>query len=539
MLAFFVDMSKKTRLLSDYFPLGLDSQLMHLPKVIQKTIAFILGTCLSLCLIFLIYSQTLVTQLSQYGQSIIQDLNVSADQAFTSLALLNKSNFKQCSREHLLIMRKLQFESNDIKDIGFFVNNQVLCTTGAGVLDTPILEVHSGYVFEGHVFWFNQELKTFDNMVKGVIVRSENYNVVLSFRTLLVEHNLFSNYEVVARFEQRNRHLFGSRGLFRNDVLHQHQFIKVGLFSHRIELCGPKGFLCVAVQQDNFTEYQKSPLVFILFLIIILSGFTSLHIFGYIDRYLNSKKRRLRKGLESNKFSAFYQPIINLQTEQVVGCELLARFHDSKGVLPPTTFIPIMAQMDLSWPLTEYLVKRAINDLNQLEKMDNSLYLSINIYPKDINNGNVLKIIEVLKQAPKHLRIGFEITEDEELDFTKANIVLAKLHQAGVKISIDDFGTGYSNMAQLKSFNIDSLKIDKSFVDEVESGSIRSTLIPNIVSIAHKLDAQIIAEGVENILQVQELLKMDIQYGQGWLYSKALNAEEFKKYLNANSTDNL
>jgi sensor c-di-GMP phosphodiesterase-like protein len=189
----------------------------------------------------------------------------------------------------------------------------------------------------------------------------------------------------------------------------------------------------------------------------------------------------------------------------------------------------------MSWEMTEHLILQAVEDFKDIKLGDTRFYISINVFPRDINNGNILKGIMLLKDISPNIQICFEVTEDEELHFSKVGNTLEALSKCAIKISIDDFGTGYSNLSQLKLLDINTLKIDKSFVDEVETGSIRSTLIPNIVSIADKLGANIIAEGIENKLQVKELLKMNIEFGQGWHYSKALPLKEFKHYLINNS----
>lgn len=512
---------------------------MPLSTLLKKSAAFVIGIIISVFLIFFIYSQTLIVQMSNHSQRIINDLNDGANQAYSALAMLNQKNFTECSTFNLLTMRKLQFEANDIKDIGFFDGNKIICTTGVGELEIPISEGQFDKKIDGHEFWFGHKLKTFDGTVEGVVIKSGRYNVVLSFNTLLVKHHEFTNYEIVALINDQPKHLYGHDDIYKNETLNNRNNVQVGLISHKLEFCGEQRFICVAIQQDNFTEYQKVPFTLVLMFILILSGVTALHVYGYFDRYMNSDKRRIKKGLENFRFKPFYQPIVDLNTGKTVGCEMLARFKDSKGILYPDTFIPLVSELGASWQMTELLVTQAIDDLKGLELADNPIYLSINIFPKDINNGQVLKILDLIKETPSNIEFTFEITEDEELDFAKAQEILNKLVVAGVNISIDDFGTGYSNMSQLQSFPIHTLKIDKSFIDEVETGAIRSTLIPNIVSIANKLHAEIVAEGVENILQVEELLKMDITLAQGWHYSKALSIRKFKLYLADNSDFNL
>ncbi|WP_019029866.1 EAL domain-containing protein [Colwellia piezophila] len=502
---------------------------------IAKLLAFISGMLISLTIIFYIYSYTLKNQLSEQGQNIFIDLLDASRQAFSVIDLLNKQDFSNCSDENLLKMRKYQFQSNDIKDIGFFKNDLLICTTGVGILEKPIKESMHDYMFEGHKFWFDHKLITFDMTIQGIVIHKGNYNVAMSIKSILNEHLKFKEYEVLAKKGDEITHLYGKSGVFQHKATSSKQYFSTGLLSHSLEFCGPKGGVCVAVHHKNFSEFQTVLILLILILISLISGITALHVYGWIYSYIYSTKRRVKLGLSFKCIKPHYQAIVELKTDKVIGCELLARFEDNIGPLYPDQFISVVSELDMSWQMTETLILQAIDDFKDIQADDTPFYLSINVFPKDINNGNILKGIELLKDVTSNLQIFFEVTEDEELHFNKIGNTLETLSKSRIKISIDDFGTGYSNLSQLKLLDIDTLKIDKSFVDEVETGSIRSTLIPYIVSIADNLEATVIAEGIENRLQVDELLKMDIEFGQGWYYSKALPLKEFKNYLICNS----
>jgi sensor c-di-GMP phosphodiesterase-like protein len=500
-----------------------------------KYLAFLSGVFISLMIIFFIYSYILKSQLLEQGENILTDLVNTTEQGYSVLASLNNKGFSNCSTENLLAMRKSQFESNDIKDIGFLNNNLLTCTTGIGLLAKPIKETSPNLIFDGHKFWFNQKLITFDRMIQGIVIRKDKYNIVASFQGILYEHIKFKEYELLAVKGDEITHLFGKLGLYQQKAKKGKPHFSSGLLSHSLELCGPKGIICVVIQQKNFSEFQVGPVLLILMFISLVSGVATLHAYQWMYSYIYSTKRRIKLGLSFKGIKPHYQPIIELKTGKVMGCELLARFEDHIGPLYPDQFISVVSELDMSWLMTEHLILQAIDDFKEIKVIDKPFYLSINVFPKDINNGNILKGVELLKNITPNLQICFEVTEDEELHYSKVGDTLEKLSKSHIKISIDDFGTGYSNLSQLKLLDIDTLKVDKSFIDEVETGSIRSTLIPNIVSIAEKLEATIIAEGIENRLQVDELLKMDIELGQGWYYAKALPLREFKEYLLSNS----
>ncbi|XQW83531.1 EAL domain-containing protein [Thalassotalea piscium] len=497
----------------------------------RKLLSFLLGGGISLVIIFLVYSHLLSNQLVLQGESIYRELQTTAINSYDVIQSLNEKGFTRCTKENLFEMRKAQFESNDIKDIGFFENRILTCTTGVGLLDKIVRESTPDFIRDGHKYWIDKALLTFNQKVLGVIIQDKSYNIVLSFQSILKEYNQKNNYEIISVFDGKSSHLYGQLGLYKNIGAKGEVHTISGLFIHYMEFCEEKGGICVAAEQQTFSGLLKFPILFVFIIIFILSGVSALYLSDSLTQYFRSTRRRVKSGLSSGCFTPHYQAIVDMRTGQVVGCELLARFEDKIGSLSPDEFIPVVADLNLSWTMTDYFIRQALNDFANISSSGKPFYLSINVFPKDINNGNILKGIELVKQLNPNLQVVFEITEDEQVSFDELTSTLAQLNKSPIKMSIDDFGTGYSNLSQLKHLDINTLKIDKSFVDEVETGAIRSTLIPNIIAIADKLGADVIAEGVENELQVNVLLNMKIIYGQGWYYVKALPIEEFSSYL--------
>ncbi|WP_166423313.1 EAL domain-containing protein [Paraglaciecola sp. 20A4] len=502
----------------------------------HRITTFIFGICIGLILFFFSYSHILQNQLSEQSEKIFHDLQSGVSNGFNIINGLSSKGFTQCSDENLLQMRKAQFKSNDIRDIGFYQQGQLFCTTGTGKLPNPIIDSPESFEFDGFKFWFAHVLETFDKSIKGIVIKKGSYNIILTFQGLLGEYSVFKNYEIGAKINGSWLHLYGDSGVFQNLATDDKKHFKTTLFSHSLEFCRTGSVFCIAMKHNNFSEFDSSLFILFVFLFALLSGISALYIYDLIFHYMFGINRRIISGIKAKRFTPYYQAIIDLETNKVIGCELLTRFKDKVGPLYPDQFIPIVSKLNLTWQLTEHLILTALQDFKHIQSQDVPFYLSINIFPKDINNRDILKGLERLKNIPPNLKIAFEITEDEELLFDKVGNTLETLSNSHIQISIDDFGTGYSNLSQLKLLDIDTLKIDKSFVDEVETGSIRSTLIPNIVAIADKLEANIIAEGIENQLQVTELLKMNIRYGQGWYYSKALPFSKFKNYVINNSS---
>lgn len=246
----------------------------------------------------------------------------------------------------------------------------------------------------------------------------------------------------------------------------------------------------------------------------------------------------LHQAVAQSQFELYYQPIVDLQSAHVHKAEALIRWnHPEKGMISPDGFIPIAEESEIILDMGEWIFDHAFQQLNHwLPELRHNFQLSINMSP------NQIKVISskykdwTRKLSEMNLNgehIVIEITEGLLLKSDKVvNERLAHYRDCGIQIAIDDFGTGYSSLAYLKNFNIDYLKIDRSFTSNLQPGSSEHALSETIVVMAHKLGLKVIAEGIETPQQLAMLKAMQCDYGQGYLFSKPLPAAEFEqKYV--------
>lgn len=240
----------------------------------------------------------------------------------------------------------------------------------------------------------------------------------------------------------------------------------------------------------------------------------------------------LRRALERNEFYLVYQPQIQLSTRKLVGMEALLRWqHPKRGLVSPAEFIPIAEESGMIVPLGEWVLKTACR---QNKEWQNAGYrpicVSVNLSLRQFMQPNLAgKIEEFLEEIGLDPRfVDLEITESMTLDKEKAFEQLQRLKDIGVYISIDDFGTGYSSLHYLKNMPIDRLKIDRSFVSEVLVDSNNAAIVSTITSMAHHLKLKVTAEGVENEDQLQFLRQQHCHEGQGYFFSKPIEAQEFE-----------
>ncbi|MGG3468252.1 EAL domain-containing protein [Neobacillus pocheonensis] len=246
---------------------------------------------------------------------------------------------------------------------------------------------------------------------------------------------------------------------------------------------------------------------------------------------------RLRKAIENEKIEVYYQPKFNAVTGTIFGAEALLRWTDEElGFVSPELIIPIAEETGLIQPLWEIVMKMACGQVSQWNKNRSTpLSISVNFSARQFQEpctmvNQVKEILNETGLAPKNFEI--EITESILLN-NSSDIVssLQSLQNAGISISIDDFGTGYSSLNYLRNLPINTLKIDKSFIQDIKEDWGNSEIPEAIINLARSLHLNVIAEGVEKEFQKEFLLSKNCVQMQGYLFSKPLRKEDFEQYL--------
>lgn len=263
--------------------------------------------------------------------------------------------------------------------------------------------------------------------------------------------------------------------------------------------------------------------------------------FNYFTEYMQTMAQKrhkilheLHEAIEKKQFEVYYQPIVNIKSMQVYKAEALVRWnHPIEGLILPSDFIPIAEETGLIVDIGDFVYKEAVLQAQKWRKEYGiNFKISVNKSPAQFRSP---KIIDEWMQYKKEngideCNIIIEITENllmQEDELVKEQLL--RLRDAGVEVAIDDFGTGYSSLSYLKKFHIDYLKIDKSFVDNIASSKEDKILCEAMIAMAHKLDIQVISEGVESEIQKQVLFEMGCDFIQGYLYSKPVPADEFER----------
>lgn len=231
----------------------------------------------------------------------------------------------------------------------------------------------------------------------------------------------------------------------------------------------------------------------------------------------------MKLAIEENQFELYYQPQMELESDEVTGFEALLRWnHPTKGILLPSEFIPIAEETNIIFEIGRFVLTHACRQLGQWQRDGIDVTLAVNLSGRQFREPGIINFIlsRIAENDINPNKLEIEITETAAIcDFEYTIAVLNMLKSIGIKFSLDDFGTGYSSLSYLRQLPVDNLKIDKSFLDDVIDDNRGRHIVEMIIELAKTLDLHVIAEGVESKKQEVILKEMNCNFAQGFLYS--------------------
>lgn len=243
----------------------------------------------------------------------------------------------------------------------------------------------------------------------------------------------------------------------------------------------------------------------------------------------------LRPALEADELDLFYQPKIALSDGSICGFEALSRWqHERLGFVSPVEFVTLAEETDLIEPLTWWTIERALSDMNDWRKRGVSLPIALNMSARHLTDKKFYwKFMQTLKQADiEPALIQLEITESALMaDPQSAIEITSQLHEAGISLAVDDFGTGFSSLAYLKNLNVDTLKIDRCFITELDVSHDDQHIVSSTINMAHGLGISVIAEGIETKSQLDLLKQLGCDTIQGYYLAKPMPKQEVLDWI--------
>jgi len=516
-------------------------------EAIQKAFnSAVIVTLISLPVLFSIYASWSKAESEwqkkalNYARDVQSRTDLISDQIFESIAVLqDTSTGNACSPENVFKMRKINLESSYIQAIGVVSDGYIQCSS-LGRAETNWQLGPVDYIStKGSSVRANFTIPVLTEQ-KFNVVEYKGYAFIIN-KAHSVDVSTLDEDVSLASFSLEEKHnILASRGIIKREWLEHIPVSSSSIFFKN-------GYLVAIVKSDNYRTGSLAALPMdgmiseaislakILAPLGLISGLLLSFILFKLAKSHISMPSLLKSALRNNEFFMLYQPVVDLETGEVVGAEGLLRWRRPSGeVIPPDIFISVAEDSGLIKRITKRVLEMIGNDAHDLFRKHPYFHLDINLSAADLHSDDTLGLLNDLltktNANPRNI-----VVEATERGLVKANVaqgVIEKMRERGFKVALDDFGTGYSSLSYLESFSIDFLKIDKSFVDKIGTDAPTSQVVMHIIQLAKALNMKMVAEGVETEAQARFLRENGVQYAQGWLFGKPASMDELMVRLN-------
>ena len=474
-------------------------------------------------------------QLKNYAGQMMkvgEQIAVDTDDAVQSLST---SKLPFCSEEDLAFMRDYVYNAQHIRDLGRVKDGKLICSTGIGRLKTPRATRTPDLEVSGMKVYTHAPLMISDK-ARGFIVEVDGVSAVMnpeSFLGLDEPPMLFSGL-LYDREGERLLPAFGhAMPLSNAEVLAGRYVERDGVFYE--PQCSSHSMLCVVVSEPRAAVLARSRPLFVGFLVsgALLGGALGLIL---MQLYLGqrSMEKQLRRAIHKGSLTMVYQPIVDLETREIVGAEALVRWMDEDGSnVRPDIFVALAEERGFVGQITRLVAQRVADELGDLLARG-KLRITLNIAAEDLADPTFFEHLKGCLAAAhvKPSSIGLELTERSTADRKTAVEALAQLKNTGHAMYIDDFGTGYSSLAYLHELSVDAIKVDRAFTQTVGTEAVTASVVPQILDMAAQLDLLVVVEGIETLEQAEYFRTAGRGIlGQGWLFGKPVPAEQFRQLL--------
>lgn len=473
-----------------------------------------------------------------YAHDVLRRTQITADQFAAAIKQLNTDGFPPCSRNDVEIMRELDLSSSYVQAVGRTSGNTLTCTSldfghpiplGARTLTT------SGGVDE----WLNQQLFPGEHHALHVLSR-DGVAIIIDPSLVTDTPTAGPDVEVAVFIPSNPNHPllatigqdFPQKWLVPRAKGAEETFLDSGYLVTAAQSSQLDLAVVIAIPEHYiFVRVRRAAMYFAP--IGLICGILLAWAVNYVSNIRSSFPSMVKRAAKNKNFFVEYQPIVELSTRRIIGAEALVRWKSKIAIVRPDHFIPLAEERGLIHLITEQVIHIVARDLPRFLDFHPEFQIAINMSAADLRLERTHDLLDQMltESGARSGNIELEATERAFLQGSETAKLIEALRKKGFSVAIDDFGTGYSSLSCLQSLSLDTLKIDKSFVDTIGTDGATSHVVGHIIEMARSLELHMVAEGVETEVQATFLEKRGVQYAQGWLFGKPMPIGAFCEKL--------
>jgi len=477
-------------------------------------------------------------QVTLLSRTVLRRTDETGDQVYRAFERMGKARGSNpCSPANIALLAEIDVGSSYLQMVGYTSGGRLICsslgTHGTGIPLGPVKYVSAlGMSVRPAV-----ELPIVPG--RRFFVAEKDGNAAVVHHGLPTDVFAEDRRAVVGLFSVSSRQRMSLEGVFKESwtqALGDAKSVRFfdGEYAVAIERSDRYDYAAYAATPGVYVQQGARSFAIVLVPLGILVGLILALALWYITRQQMSLPAVMRSAFKRNEFFLVYQPIVDLRTRRWVGAEALVRWRRTDGaIVRPDVFVPAAEDNGLITRLTERVVQIVAGESAALFARHPDFHVSINVSSADLESERTVDLLRNLVHrtgaGPRNILI-----EATERGFLKADIakrIVRDIRALGIRVAIDDFGTGYSSLSYLGTFEIDHLKIDKTFVDTVGTQAPTSDVAVHIIEMAKALNLEMIAEGVEKETQALFLRDRGVRYAQGWLFGKPMSMQDLLAQL--------
>jgi sensor c-di-GMP phosphodiesterase-like protein len=473
-----------------------------------------------------------------YAHDVLRRAQETASQFATSIQQLNSDGFAPCSRGDVDVMHNLDLGSSYVQAVGRVDGNSLSCTSvdfGHPIpIGPPTLTTDSGVEERLNLQLIPGSTHPLNVLSRDGVAIIIDPSLVMDTPTQGpdVERAVFvpstPNHELIAYVGEK----FPQKWLEPRSKGSEETFLDSGYLV--IATRSAQYDLAVVIAIPDHYIFQRVKRVAMFFTPVgLLCGVLLAWAANYITGIRSTFPSMVKRAAKNKNFYVEYQPIVELESRRIIGAEALVRWKSKVAIVRPDHFIPLAEERGLIHLITEQVINIVTEDLPRFLALDPNFEVAINMSAADLRLGHTHDLLDKMLAASGALahNIEIEATERAFLQGPETAKLIGDLREKGFSVAIDDFGTGYSSLACLQSLSLDTLKIDKAFVETIGTDGATSQVVQHIIEMARSLKLYMVAEGVETEVQATFLEKRGVQFAQGWLFGRPMPVSDFCELL--------